>query len=126
MHDERLYQLALAQVPQVGDVQAKLLVQHLGSACAVFQTSMPWLEKIEDIGAVRAQAIKAFRDFVLAEKELALIERNGVTPLFLTDTAYPKRLLQRNDAPTLLFYKGTAELNSSKVVSIVGTRTNTD
>lgn len=126
MHDERLYQLALTQVPQVGDVQAKLLVQHLGSARAVFQASANTLEKIEGIGMVRARAIKSFRDFDVAEKELAFIEKHNIITLFLTDAAYPQRLLHCYDAPTLLFYKGTADLNTSKVVSIVGTRTNTD
>jgi DNA processing protein len=30
------------------------------------------------------------------------------------------------DSPTLLFYKGTADLNPAKIISIVGTRTHTD
>ena len=30
------------------------------------------------------------------------------------------------DSPTLLFYKGDADLNASKIISIVGTRTHTD
>src|SRR5215217_6510611 len=126
MYNELLYQLALTLVPQVGDVQAKLLVQQLGSARAVFKAPVHILEKIEGIGTVRARAIKAFRDFDIAETEMAFIEKNDIAPLFLTDAAYPKRLLHCYDAPTLLFYKGTADLNTSKVISIVGTRTNTD
>jgi DNA processing protein len=126
MHNELLYQLALTLVPHIGDVQAKLLVQHLGSAGAVFRSPVRLLEKIEGIGTVRAQAIKAFSDFSTAEAEVRFIEQAGITPLFLTDAAYPQRLLHCNDAPTLLFYKGTADLNTSKIVSIVGTRTNTE
>ena len=126
MHNELLYQLALTQVPQVGDVQAKLMVQHLGSASAVFQAPVHVLEKIEGIGTVRAKAVKSFRDFDVAENEMRFIEKHNITPLFLTDAAYPQRLLHCYDAPTLLFYKGTADLNASKVISIVGTRTNTD
>ena len=126
MHEELLYQLALTQVPQVGDVQAKILVQHLGSARAVFNATMHTLESIEGIGTVRARAIKTFRDFDVAEAELKFIEKQQITPLFLTDAAYPQRLLHCPDAPTLLFYKGTADLNTSKIVAIVGTRTNTD
>jgi len=30
------------------------------------------------------------------------------------------------DSPTLLFYKGSADLNATKIISIVGTRTHTD
>jgi DNA processing protein len=126
MHDELLYQLALTLVPQVGDVQAKTLVQHFGSAKAIFKTPLFTLEKIEGIGTVRARAIKTFQDFDIAEQELRFIEKENISPLFLTDAAYPKRLLHCYDAPTLLFYKGTADLNASKIVAIVGTRTNTD
>jgi DNA processing protein len=126
MHNELLHQLALTLVPQIGDVQAKILVQQLGTASAVFKAPVRLLEKLEGIGIVRAQAIKAFRDFDAAETELRFIEKQGITPLFLTDAAYPQRLLHCNDAPTLLFYKGTADLNTSRIVSIVGTRTNSD
>src|SRR5690606_1616999 len=42
--------------------------------------------------------------------------------LFYTNEAYPKRLKNCYDAPVLLYYKGKADLNSSKVISIVGTR----
>lgn len=126
MHNELLYQLALTLVPQIGDVQAKILVQQLGSAGAVFNTPVHTLEKIEGIGTVRAKAIKYFRDFSIAEAELKFIETHNITPLFLTDAAYPQRLLHCYDSPTLLFYKGTADLNASKIVAIVGTRTNTD
>ena len=126
MYTERLYQLALTLVPQVGDVQAKILVQQLGSAEAIFKAPSHQLEKIEGIGTVRARAIKTFRDFSAAEAELRFIETKNITPLFLTDAGYPQRLLHCYDAPTLLFYKGTADLNTAKVISIVGTRSNTD
>ncbi len=126
MHSELLYQLALTLVPNIGDVHAKVLVQHFGDATAVFKAKQSLLEKLEGIGEVRAKSIKAFNDFHLAESELKFIEKYKIRPLFLTDEAYPKRLLNCYDSPTLLFYKGTADLNSSKIISIVGTRNNTD
>jgi DNA processing protein len=84
------------------------------------------LEKIEGIGTVRAKSIKEFNDFHIAEKELEFIEKYNIKTFFLTDKDYPKRLLNCYDSPTLLFYKGNADLNASKIVAIVGTRTNTD
>jgi DNA processing protein len=101
-------------------------VQHFGDATAIFKAKKSQLEKIENIGEVRAKSIKAFDDFHLAETELQFIERYKITPLFLTDEAYPKRLLNCYDSPTLLFYKGTADLNAAKMVAIVGTRSNSD
>jgi DNA processing protein len=124
--DETLYRLALTLVPNIGDVQAKLLVQNFGDAQSIFKAKRSDLEGVEGMGRIRAQSIRAFKDFSIAEKEAAFIQKFNIQPLFLTDVAYPQRLLQCYDSPTLLFYKGTADLNASKVVAIVGTRTHTD
>ena len=126
MHSELFYQLALTLIPQIGDVQAKILVQHFGDASSVFKARKAELEKIEGIGEMRAAYIRDFNEFHLAEAELKFIEKYKIRPLFLTDEAYPKRLLNCYDSPTLLFYKGTADLNASKLVAIVGTRSNTE
>ena len=126
MNPELLNQLALTRVPNIGDVQAKILINHLGDASSVFNAKRSLLEKIEGIGEVRAKSIKEFQDFHLAEHELKFIEKYNIKTLFLTDAGYPKRLLNCYDSPTLLFYKGNADLNASKVLAIVGTRSNTD
>jgi len=124
MNNDLLYQLALTQVPHIGDVHAKLLIQHYGNAEAVFKATKKHLEHIEGIGSVRASSIKHFTDFRCCEEEIVFIERYKVTPLFITDKEYPQRLLNCYDSPVLLFYKGTADLNKNKIVSIVGTRNN--
>lgn len=126
MHSELFYQLALTLVPNIGDVQAKVLVQHFGDASSIFKAKTSALEKLEGIGEIRAKAIKHFNDFHLVETELKFIEKYKIRTLFLTDEGYPKRLLNCYDSPTLLFYKGTADLNASRIVAVVGTRSNTD
>ncbi|HVF96742.1 MAG TPA: DNA-processing protein DprA [Flavisolibacter sp.] len=126
MHPELFHQLALTLVPNIGDVQAKILVQHFGDASSIFKAKMSTLEKLDGIGQVRAYSIKHFSDFHLAETELKFIEKYKVQTFFLTDEAYPKRLLNCYDSPTLLFYKGTADLNASRMIAVVGTRSNTD
>jgi DNA processing protein len=126
MHSELFYQLALTLVPNIGDVQAKILVQHFGDASSIFKAKKASLEKIEGIGEVRANSIKHFDEFHLAEIELKFIEKYKIETLFLTDDSYPKRLLNCYDSPTVLFYKGAADLNASRILAIVGTRSNTD
>jgi hypothetical protein len=37
MNRDVLYQLALTRVPQIGHVQARILVQHFGCAAAILQ-----------------------------------------------------------------------------------------
>jgi DNA processing protein len=107
-------------------VHAKILVQHFGDAPSIFKTKVSQLEKIEGIGTVRARSIKHFNDFATAEKELQFIEKFKIKTFFLNDKDYPQRLLNCYDSSTLLFYKGIADLNVSKIVAIVGTRSNTD
>lgn len=126
LNQDLLYQLALTEVPNIGWVHAKILAQHFGSAEKIFKAKVSILEKIESIGEVRARSIKAFTDFSKAEEEIKFIDKYKIKPLFITDKEYPQRLLNCYDSPTLLFYKGEADLNASKVIAIIGTRNNTD
>lgn len=126
MSDDLLYQIALSQVPKVGDVHARILIQHFGNAKDVFNAPKKALEKIDGLGIVRTNAIKSFNEFDSCEDEVRFIEKYNITPVFLTDKSYPKRLLNCYDCPPLLYFKGTANLNASKIVSIVGTRNSSE
>lgn len=126
MNNDLLYQIALTLVPQIGDVQAKILVQHFGTAQHIFKAKKKELEAVEGIGLVRARSIKDFTDFTICEAEINFIEKYKITPLFLTDKNYPQRLLNCYDSPVLLYYRGNADLNTSKIVAVVGTRNNSD
>lgn len=126
LQNEILYQLALTLIPQIGPVQAKILLAHFGNASAILQAKAGHLKNIEGIGESRAYSIKKFSGFQRAEEELNFIEKYGIRPLFLTDPAYPQRLLNCYDSPTLLFYKGNADLNISRIVAIIGTRNHTE
>ena len=125
LHSDLLYQIALTQVPNIGPVQAKILLQHC-EAEEIFHAKKHFLEKIDGIGPVRAASITGFRDFSKAEEEIKFVEKYKINPLFLTDKDYPQRLLNCYDSPTLLYYRGEANLNDLKMVAIIGTRTHTD
>jgi DNA processing protein len=124
-HTRLLYKIALTMVPNIGPVFARLLLQNM-SAEEIFTAKKSTLQKIEGLGEVRVNSIKNFAGFTLAEKEMEFIEKYKITPLFLTDDAYPKRLLNCYDPPTLLYYRGNADLNTSKIIAIVGSRTHTE
>jgi DNA processing protein len=126
MNNTLLYQVALTMVPNVGPVQAKLLIEHFKDPEEIFRVKKDHLENIEGIGTIRAKSIKEFEDFNEAAKELAFIEKYKIQTLFITDEQYPHRLLNCYDAPTLLYYRGNVDLNQSKIISIIGTRNNTD
>jgi DNA processing protein len=125
MNTELLYQVALTLIPNIGPVQAKILLQHYEPA-EIFKAKKSALEKIEGIGGIRASSIKDFADFKTAEEEIAFIEKYKIKPFFISDPVYPKRLLNCYDSPTILFYKGEADLNTSKIIAVIGTRNHTD
>jgi DNA processing protein len=120
--NEQLYQIALTMLPNVGSVVAKSLIGYCGSAEAVFRASKSRLENIPSIGIERAQGILNSDLMEEAEKELKFIEEYKIQTLFFTDKEYPQRLKNCNDSPVLLYYKGNADLNSERVIAIVGTR----
>lgn len=126
MNNDLLYQIALTLVPNIGNVHAKSLVNMYGDAQSVFKAKKKDLEHIEGIGTIRANSIKAFTDFESCEAEIGFTEKYKITPLFITHNNYPQRLLNCYDCPTLLFYRGNADLNTSKIVSVVGTRNNSE
>lgn len=122
MTDKRIYQIGLTMINGVGDILARQLLQSLGDAEAVFTEKRQNLEKIPGIGSLTAAEIKRPEVLLQAEKELAFVEKNHITCYYLTEEAYPKRLRECTDAPLLFYYKGTADLNASRIISIVGTR----
>ena len=71
MQSELFFQLSLTLVPNIGDVQAKILVQHFGNASSIFKASQQTLERIEGIGEVRAKSIKQ-----LIEVNAAIVLKN--------------------------------------------------
>jgi len=126
VNSEKLYQLALMFTPNIGSVSTKFLISYCGSAENVFKTTKSKLLKIPNIGNSAATSIINKEGLPLAEIELQILEKENGDIIFYTDENYPERLKSINDAPALLFTKGKTNLNSAKVISIVGTRNSTD
>jgi DNA processing protein len=119
---ELLHILALMRIEGVGDIVAKRLIHHCGSAEAVFRAKKSQLKAIDGIGAVLLNNLKDTSVFTKAEHELAYIEREGIRVLYYQDAAYPERLKHCVDGPTLLFASGAIDFSNRRVISIVGTR----
>jgi DNA processing protein len=124
--DDLIYKIALTLIPGVGSVNGKSLVAYCGGVKAVFMEKKRALLKIPGIGEQTVNALANHNVFGRAEEELSFIEKNNIAPLFYLDKEYPVRLKQCHDSPLLLYYKGTADLNVSKVVAMVGTRKATE
>ena len=120
------FKIAFKLIPYVGDIVAKRLIAYCGSLEGVFKENKKSLSKIPGIGnqiaSSLANSIKSKEIFLRADKELKFIQKFGVKIHFFLDNDYPKRLIHCEDSPVTFFTLGNFDLNSSKVISIVGTR----
>ena len=127
MKNQLIHQIAVTLIPGIGDISGKRFVSYCGDAEAIFKENRKSLEKISGIREVTIEALCHPKDILSrAEQEVEFIEKNGIRPLFYQDPDYPRRLLQCDDSPLMLYYKGKANLNAHRVVAIVGTRNITD
>lgn len=117
-----MHRIALSRTPGIGIVLARQLISYCGSATDVFKNTRKKLTKVPGIGEKLADALLAKTAFPIAERICQQAVLQGVQILFFTDVDYPHRLKHVHDAPMVLFYRGNANLNTTKIISIVGTR----
>lgn len=120
--DELLHILALLKIEGIGDVIAKKLINHCGSATNVFNEKANKLSKIDGIGSVLLKNLKDKTAFFEAEREIKNLEKKPCQIYYYQDNNYPDKLKHCIDAPVLLFGKGQMSLKQQKIISIVGTR----
>ncbi len=119
---ELFHLLALQQVDGVGDIIAKKLIAHCGSAEEIFKTKPSKLTEIDGIGSILLQNLKNKFVFKKAEQELKFIKANEINIAYFLDENYPYRLKHCIDGPVMLFTSGNIDLKNKKIISIVGTR----
>ncbi|SDW08999.1 DNA-processing protein DprA [Flavobacterium degerlachei] len=116
------YLLALQRVEGVGDIMAKKLLTHCGSAEAVFTSKSAQLAAIDGVGSMLLKSLKNKSVFEKANLELEFIKSNDINAVYFQDEKYPDRLKHCIDGPLLLFTSGNIDLKNRKIISIVGTR----
>lgn len=119
---EKVYQIALSQVKGVGYTLAQRLMAQFGSAQAVFQGTFQALNKALGNSRYLAPAIHNRDGIEQAEELLASHDKAKIRIITPWETAYPERLKHTYGVPTLLYLRGDVDLNTAKIISIVGTR----
>ena len=115
--------LALTRINYFQLAGLRLLYDTVGSATVIVENYADVRDIIPDASP---RLLEALRDIPVvmprAEEEYNYCQQHGIQILTLNDGLYPRRLRECDDAPLLLFYKGTADLNQQRVINIVGTR----
>jgi DNA processing protein len=123
MEENELIALLRLQItPGIGPVNARKLIGYFRSASAIFEHPEKALLRIPGIGRVLAGNLLNEEFKHLAAEECERIQRKGIRCLALGDPAYPDLLRHCEDAPLLLFLKGSFCFGKKRFISIVGTR----
>lgn len=123
--EENIYLLALQLIDGIGPSTLRKLVDHTGSAKAVFNNIKSLEKEFPRFSLKLKEAISQKTYLSKAEEEVEFCEKHHVKIISFNDEDYPQRLKQCKDAPAILFYQGNADLNYRKIISIVGTRNST-
>lgn len=123
--DQLLYQIALTKVSGVGDIIGKNLLKIIGEPKAIFEASKSSLSAIKGLSQKSISEIHNPQVLKEAEQELHFIRKNNISTYFTGEEGYPRRLLDCADSPLLLYFKGKADFDCKKIISIVGTRNST-
>jgi DNA processing protein len=113
--------ISLSLTSGLGPTKARKLVEHFGSAEAVFHASLTELEGT-GIKAVSAQSIATGKSAELAREEIARAAGANVTIVSGEDVSYPARLKEIYDPPLVLYVRGDPEVLTRPGIAMVGTR----
>ena len=114
--------IALSQMKGMSRPLAERLLQQTGDLATLFGEKPETWRAILGITAPLFDLDTRQKALAVADTEMRFIEREGITPIFYTDDAYPARLHECPDAPMMLYFKGGGNLNPRHAISIVGTR----
>ena len=114
--------MALTQMTSLSLTNLHLLIQELGSAVTIYENRNDLRQVLPSASKKTLDGMGHFDTYLArAEQELEFCRKGKIQCLGLNDEGYPQRLRDCNDAPILLYYRGTADLNQARVVNIVGT-----
>ena len=115
--------MALARLLHFQPAVLTELYRHLGSATAIVENRNRINEVVPEASPKLREVLADF-DTALkrAEEELVFCGKHGIRVLVMGNADYPARLAECADAPLVLYYRGTADLNCQKIICVVGTR----
>lgn len=117
-----LTRLAFSRIKGMTLAGARHILEIVGSEEALFTLDLREIERQTGLGSRHFNEPMRRELLDCAAREAEFISAHGVRPLYFTDDDYPRRLLECDDAPLMLYTMGNCNLNARHIVGIVGTR----
>lgn len=109
-------------VPEIGPITFRKLLSLYGEPASVFATPIRELAAIEGVGEKKAKNIKNFSEWKDVEKQLKLLNQYNAVVITFHSPEYPTMLRQIEEAPVVLYVKGTVKDEDKFAIAIVGSR----
>lgn len=119
--DERLYWVWLTQIPSVGPVLQKRLLDRFHTPKRIYEAGPSEWAEISGIGPALVKKIRVSHSLEGAKRMMERVEKGQIRLLTYDDPLYPQRVKQEPLAPTLLYYRGHLRKDSLGV-GVIGTR----
>jgi len=113
--------LSLKQVPGIGNLLFKRLIDHFQHPDQVLTAPEKSLTRVEGITVRLAQAIARHRPSEKIQRELDRIEQSGYQLVTLHHPSYPPLLREIPDPPPVLYVHGTLPVHTDSI-AVVGSR----
>lgn len=120
-----LHSIALTFIPGITPTMQLELLRHYPSAEAVVMRPEETLTDLNgNFRFLCINAIETHRDKALtfAANELEFCRKHAIQIIPYNSESYPHRLKNCPDAPAIIYYRGTADLNARHIIAVVGTR----
>ena len=120
---EIFYTIALTRMTGFNAAMALQLYQELGCSLSVYEHRNDVGDVVPDATPRLCESLKNWDNALKrAAVEMEFVTKNKIRTLAYNDEDYPQRMRYCPDAPLILYYKGTADLNQHYVLNMVGTR----
>lgn len=120
---EIYYSIALTRMTGFNFQTALHLYRELGGGQAVYEHRNDIKDVMPECNDRLAEILKDWSlPLARAAQEMEFITKHHIQPLLLDTDDYPQRLSECPDAPIILYYMGSANLNQRRVINIIGTR----
>lgn len=121
-HDQLTYRIAFSMIKGLNRSTATGLLARVGDEETFFSVPESSLSAITGIknGVTETEYRHTLLSRAVTERDFTY--NNRIDCRFFNDTCYPRRLLECEDAPVMIYSLGDCDLNSAHVIGVVGTR----
>ncbi|HLF71314.1 MAG TPA: DNA-processing protein DprA [Dehalococcoidia bacterium] len=119
--NETKYWVAFSRISGIGAVRAGRLQEHFGSMRAAWGAGASEL-RAAGLDASTVASVVAERPKIDPDAEMERLAKAGVKAYAQPDEGYPKRLLEIDDRPPVLYVRGELLPEDEWAIAVVGTR----